>query len=107
VSRACDGEVRPAIEETAEWAVGVANKDVFAAGLRLHRSELRIRQSAAHREQGTSDPRSKHEIGCAHGLHHFRRDKEDAAANDGSDHDRSGVAGSQTLREFQTQPRRG
>ena len=58
-----DGEVRPAIQEATKGAVGVANINVFAAGLRLHRAEFCVRQSAAYREQATNDPGSKHEIG--------------------------------------------
>jgi hypothetical protein len=58
-----DGEVRPAIQEATQRAVGVADIDVFAAGLRLHRAEFSVLQSAAYREQAANDPGSKHEPG--------------------------------------------
>src|SRR5690349_15346554 len=37
-SRLGDQEVRPSVEESAEWTVGVTDVNIFASGLRLHRA---------------------------------------------------------------------
>src|ERR1700722_17669506 len=64
-------EPRPAVEESAQWAVSNSDIDVFAAGLRFHRTEFGVSESSEEGGQTTHQPGQIHQLGRAYGLHHL------------------------------------
>ena len=90
-SRLGNDKPRPRVEKRGQRSVSVADIDVFAAGLRLHRPELGISERAEKRQYPAHHPRQIYQLGRAHGLHHLGRDKKNSAADDGPDNHRRGV----------------
>src|SRR5581483_5929348 len=82
----------PGIEKSSEWAIGVAHVNVLAAGLWFHGAKFGIGERAEERKQSADDPRQINQPGGTDRLHHFGGYQENTAADDGADHDRSGVA---------------
>ncbi len=95
-----DGEPRPGVEKAGQRPVGVANVDIFASGLRLHRAKLGVGDGARQRQHAADDPGEIDQPCRADRLHHLRRHQENAAADDGADDDRAGVAHAQIAREL-------
>ena len=73
---------------------------VLAACLRLHRAQLSVGQRAKKREQAAHQPGQVYQLGCADRLHHLGWHEKDAAADDGPDHHRPGVADAKIARQF-------
>ena len=94
-----DGEPCPGVEKRGQRPVGVADVDVFAAGLRLHGAKLGVGHGAKHREQAADDPDEIDEACRADRLHHLGGNEKDAAADDGADDDRGRVAGAEIAGE--------
>ena len=88
-------EPGPGIQEAGQWSVGVADVDVLAAGLRLHRAQLGVGDRPRHRQDAADNPRQVHQLGRADRLHHLGRNQEDAAADDGAHHNRACLAHAQ------------
>ncbi len=95
-----DEEVSPAVQESTERTVGVTDVHVLAARLRPHRAQFGITERAKPREQATNNPGEVDQRGGADRLHHLRGNQKDAAADHGSDHDRSCMADFQVAGEL-------
>ena len=95
-----DGEPCPHIEEGGRVAVGAAEIDVFAAGVREHGAEFGVGHGAEEREQAADDPGEVDERGGAGVAHHLAGDEEDAAADDGADDDGGGLRCAEDTREI-------
>ena len=60
-----DEELRPAEEERPEVAVGFAEEDVLAPGVRIHGGQLRAGYRAEHGEQAAENPQADEHPGVA------------------------------------------
>src|SRR6202020_220171 len=95
-----DNEPGPGVEKSGHGAVAVADVDVFSAGLRLHGAEFGVSECTEKREQAAYEPGEIYELRRAYRLHHFRRNKEDTAADDRAHDDGGGLAYPEVAREF-------
>src|SRR5690242_7609185 len=84
-------EPRPGIEKSSKRAVAVADIDVLSARPRTHRAQFSISKRAEEREQAANNPGKIDKPGRTHRLHHLFRHKKNAAADDGSSHNRRGM----------------
>ena len=82
-----DQELRPAEEERPEVAVGFAEEDVLAPGVRIHGGQLRAGDRAEHGEQAAEDPQANQQPRRLDPLGHDRQPDEDARADHRADHD--------------------
>ena len=87
-----DGKPGPRIKESQPWPVGVANVNILAAGLRLHRAQFGVGHRSRHRQHATHKPRQVNQLRRPDRLHHLGRNQEDATANDRAHHDSAGLA---------------
>ena len=104
-SRFRDDKPGPRVEKSGQRPVAVADVDILAAGLRLHRSQFGISERAEKREQSAHHPCQINQLGRAHGLHHFRGHEKNSAADDRAHDHRGGVAHPQVAGEFRTRRR--
>jgi hypothetical protein len=77
-----DDEPRPGIEEAAHRSVGVADVNIFAAGLRLHGSKFGVGERAEKRKKSAHQPCQIDQLGRTDRLHHFSWNQEYPAADD-------------------------
>ena len=87
-------------KEIRQGVRSVANVNVLAARLRPHGAKFGIGQRAEEREQSADQPGQIYQFRGADRLHHLGRDQEYAAADDGADYDRGGVADAEVAGEF-------
>ena len=94
-----DQEPGPGVQKSHQPAVGVADVNIFAARLRLHRAQFGVSHGAEKREKATHDPRQINQLGRSYRLHHLGGNQEDAAADDGAHHHRAGMAHAQLAQQ--------
>ena len=92
-------EPGPHIEEGGGVAVDAAQVDVLAAGVGQHGAQFGVGHGAEEREQAADDPRQVDQRGRADVVHHLAGNEEDAAADDGADHDGGGLACAEHARQ--------
>ena len=86
--RANDPELGPHPQERPQPAIGFAQKDIRAAGMRKHARQLGHRQRAAQVDQAADDPQRQNQPDeTARGLRDDLRFEEDARADDFADDD--------------------
>ena len=83
-SRLRDDEPSPCVKKSAKRPVRIANINIFAARLRLHRAEFRVSKRAEEREQSAHQPSQIHQLGRAHRLHHLSGNQKDSTPDNGS-----------------------
>ena len=79
------------MRNAAQRAERLAQVDVFAAGVRPQRRELRVRHRAGEREHAADEPHAEHRPGRRHEAGDDDGHEEDAAADDVGDDDGGGV----------------
>src|SRR5579862_4212557 len=82
---------RPGIEKSAQWSVSIANINVLAAGLRFHRAQFCVGESAKEGKQSADEPCEINESRRADRLHHLRGNEKNATADDRAHHNRGGM----------------
>ena len=83
-----DEEPGPAVQETRQSAVGVANENVLAARARHQGRELRIRERAGEAQQAANHPDRDHHAWRSDVAGHHARLQEDAGSDDVAYQDR-------------------
>ena len=86
-----DPEAGPAVEESGEIAVGLAQVDVFAASLGEHGTQFGVAQRAGQRQQPRQHPGQQHPGRRAYVLRHDGALQEHAGADHGAHHDGGGI----------------
>ena len=97
-----DQKPGPGIQKSGQRPVGIANINILAARLRLHRAQFRIGERAEEREQPPHQPSQINQLSRPDRLHHFSRDQKDSAANDGANDNRAGMTYPKIASEFGT-----
>jgi hypothetical protein len=97
-----DHKPSPGIEKSAQWTVRVADINVFAARLRLHRAQFGVSERAKKRKQPAHQPRQIYELSRAYRLHHLGGNQKNSAADDCSHHHRRRLADAQSANKFGT-----
>ena len=85
-----DKEERPAVEEAAERAEGLAEIDVLTAGLGHHGRQFAVAERADEGHQRRNQPGGNEKCGRADGATHICGDDEDAGADHGAHDDGRG-----------------
>ena len=89
----------PHIKEARRVAVSAAQVDVFAARIRHHGAQFRIRHGSEERQQSARDPRQVHQRRGAGIAHHLAWDQKNPAADYRPDHDRDSFARAEDARQ--------
>jgi hypothetical protein len=95
-----NGEPGPHVEKGGRVAVGSAQVDILAAGVRHHGAEFGIGHGAEEREQATDDPGEIDKRRRADILHHLARNEKNAAADNGADYNGGRLAGAEHARQI-------
>ena len=96
----------PAGQKRGERAESLAQVDVFAAGTRAQRRQLRVGHRAGERERAADQPHADHRRRLRHELRDDDRHEEDAAADDVGDDDGGRVERTEPAFELGTSARR-
>ncbi len=94
-----DGELRPAVHERGELALGLEDVGKDPAGTRQCRRQLGHRERAAESDEPADGPDGQHGARFAHQPRHVARHPEDAAADGGADQHRRGAPRPQRARQ--------
>ena len=85
-----DPGLRPAVDESKQWAIGGVKVHIFAAGFGQRGRKFGVGEGAEQRQDSAENPNREHHGRRPNRFDHVGRDQENAASDDGSDDDGDG-----------------
>ena len=79
-----DQKPGPPIQKAPQRPVSIAHIDILSPGIRTNRAQLRVGERSKERKQTSKNPSQINQARRADRLHHLRRNKKNAAPNNGS-----------------------